>query len=190
MWDFINDIRRGPEDMCQTWDEAVVLMGLVFARKPHKILEIGVRTGGSAVLMAEALAHLVHHGFVPKDVHIDAVDAEGDLRLSSARHHLKKYINMIKVHSPEGVPEGKIYDLIHIDGAHYYEAVQADLKVAFEHSHPGTAIIMHDANYPGVRQAVDEFAEQHPEAFVSPNWTKRTERKDDWGGQALIVFKE
>lgn len=188
MYQLITELRKGSENLCQTWDEAVALMSLVCSRKPRAILEIGTRKGGSAILMAEALAQLKANGTMPEGAFIDAVDPIGELAAAPQRKHLLPYINLIIGKSPSDVPD-KLYDVIHIDGDHQYDAVMADLQVAALRSHKETAIILHDANYPDVRRALETFALSHANAHVIYDWTKRPERSDDWGGQALVLFK-
>jgi predicted O-methyltransferase YrrM len=51
-------------------------------------------------------------------------------------------------------------DMVFIDGDHRYETVVKDIKKAFELLKPGGLICGHDydhPNWPGVKQAVDEY---------------------------------
>lgn len=189
MWDFINKLKAEKDLLLQCWDEAVVLGALVLARKPRRILEIGTRRGGSALVMAEALAQLQVQGLIA-EAQIDCVDETQEWTIPDGCDHLMGLVNRIMKHSPEGVPEGQQYDLIHIDGNHNQEPCLVDLQTAFRHSHADTMIVCHDANYPGVRGALEAFAISHASAHVIYNFTKREDRQDDWGGQALIIFKE
>lgn len=190
MFDLIKELREEPFKLEQVPDEACMLYALVLSRKPTRILEIGVRNGGSSLLMAHALDWLQQMKLSPLPGHIDAVDADGRLPTKGTPYeNLRRYITLVRQHSPEGVPS-RLYDLVHIDGNHNTPKVFADLERAASASHPDTVIILHDANFSGVRQGIIDFATSNARAQVHMPWTKRLERADDWGGQALITFRK
>lgn len=58
-----------------------------------------------------------------------------------------------------GLLEGKNFDFIFIDGAHDYDSVRYDIKVAFSALKPGGFVCGHDYHSEGhgVRKAVDEL---------------------------------
>jgi len=183
----IEQLRKSPHKMQQNYEEAMALYSLVLSRKPQNILEIGVRNGGSAILMAHALDHLQEEHVVVNRT-IDAVDANGEIPESKWSHLARNRINLIRKNSPEGVPV-KQYDLIHIDGNHNTKHVLADLNAAMRCCDVDSRIILHDANFPGVIEALEAFEISHAQAHVHYKWTVRTDREDNWGGQALITFK-
>lgn len=63
--------------------------------------------------------------------------------------------------NPDSLPEflgDQRFDLIFIDGAHDYESVKADIKIAEQHIAPGGVICGHDfTGFKGVTQAAIEF---------------------------------
>lgn len=190
MWQWIplQQMSIGNYRALQRFDEAFMLHALVLSRKPLNILEIGVRYGGSTRIMAEALRTLDEQGILTGGK-IDAVDGSDRFDFEPP-NDLRSYINVIRKNSPEGVPN-KIYDLIHIDGSHKEKNVLVDLSVCCKRVHPGSLIIMHDVNLPGVRRAIEIFEGQHPEFRVFYDWTYRKNDPERPGGQqALLLLKE
>lgn len=60
------------------------------------------------------------------------------------------------IEPPLFVPE-VAFDLSFIDGCHNTPSALADIKRAWEYTRVGGKIAMHDANYPNVRAAIEQF---------------------------------
>jgi predicted O-methyltransferase YrrM len=130
------------------------------------VLEIGSAYGYSAVAMALAGARVVAvdpHNWLPSlevmQANLAAYEVEDQVDIRVARSNDE----MPQLHS-----EGRLFDLVWIDGDHSAEAVTHDVTWALKLLHPGTGILAcHDydeATCPGVRQALDAW--KVPEELV------------------------
>lgn len=142
--------------------DRVMLYGLIRGLKPLRYLEIGVRWGGSARIVCNAMES---NGFGR------AVGLDPDL--SNFRPKPSETFGRfetIQGYSPEDIGkaveklEGQP-DFVFIDAVHTYSAVKMDLQGVLpylaEHAH----ILLHDAFHQGINQAAREFLEAHSDFF-------------------------
>lgn len=137
--------------------ERVFTFGLVFARQPARVLEIGFKFGGTSFLMLCALADAGGGRLVALDP-----NPEPALDFSSFGDRFQ----LVRGRSPEDLPAaiaalGGPADLCHLDANHGYEPVLADLEALLPHMAAESYILLHDAMWPEVRQAVDRFLGRH-----------------------------
>lgn len=140
-------------------DERLMLYALVRGHRPLRALEIGTSKGGSGLIIATAMdansaGHVVSVDPVPL-IEVPEWLFRGRFR-SLARP------------SPEGVDEARAlaggpFDLILIDGIHIYDQVAKDLAACLPNAAEGAYILLHDAFHLGVREAVREAVERHPQ---------------------------
>ena len=58
------------------------------------------------------------------------------------------------------------FDMVYIDGNHKYASVVNDIREWLPKVKPGGVLAGHDYRFPGVRQAVHEFCDAHPQYKV------------------------
>ncbi|MEO1467692.1 MAG: class I SAM-dependent methyltransferase [Pseudomonadota bacterium] len=156
-----------PHDM--PMGDRIVLYGLVRGLKPATYLEIGVRWGGSARIVANAMEA---NGFG------QAVGLDPDLSnfRPGAGALFGRYAT-VEGYSPEDTPkaaarlDGPI-ELAFIDAVHTYSAVKSDLAGVAPLMAPGGHVLFHDAFHQGINEAVDEFLRANPD-FVDLGMVSR-----------------
>jgi predicted O-methyltransferase YrrM len=130
------------------------------------VLEIGSAYGYSAVVMALAGASVVAvdpHNWLP---------SLGVMQANLASYEVSDQVDIRVARSNDEMPrlhaEGRLFDLVWIDGDHSAEAVAHDVAWALKLLRPGTGILAcHDydeSTCPGVRQALDAW--KIPEELV------------------------
>lgn len=149
-----------PHDM--SVGDRIVLYGLIRGLKPRTYLEIGVRWGGSARLVATAMAANGFGRAVGLDPNL------GEFRPTPAE--LNGHYVTLEGYSPEDTGKaaqmvGGRLDFVFIDAVHTYSAVKADLAGVVPFLSDGGYILFHDAYHQGINGAVDEFLTGN-EAFV------------------------
>jgi predicted O-methyltransferase YrrM len=138
--------------------DRIVLYALIRGIQPKSYLEIGVRWGGSARIVANAMEA---NGF-GKAVGLDP--NVSDFRPKEKELHGR--YQAVTGYSPEATPKaahvlGSEIDFVFIDAVHTYSAVKADLEGVTRFLSPGGYVLFHDAFHQGINQAIDEFLEQH-----------------------------
>ena len=145
------------------------------AKEPAVFVEVGIWKGRSTIAMAEFIAD------AEKDIRFFAVDhfrgsAEYqdelrdtgiDLEAEFRRHASQSGVGyLIHVIDEPSVSAARYFqdggcDLVYLDASHDTESVRADLATWWPKVRPGGFIAGHDwgGNWPGVTQAVTEFAE-------------------------------
>jgi len=103
---------------------------LAAALDAQTYLEIGVHTGGTF-----ARVQVVERTAVDPVFPFPVADHEDDVTI---------FAEMTSDEFFSGLPTGKTYDLIFIDGLHTFEQAYRDLCNAIVHSHPATPILMDD----------------------------------------------
>lgn len=140
-----------------------------------KILEIGSFQGGSTLALGHAIAgtEIELYCLDPWSNYLDQGDfanferskVSDDFRIINNfiknTTFIGENLRMLRGKSCAfaGLLEGKGFDFIFIDGAHDYDSVRYDVKVAFSALKPGGFVCGHDYHSEGhgVRQAVDEL---------------------------------
>lgn len=155
-------------------DEQLVLFALVKNLRPKRVLEIGYHSGGSAHLILTALdgsGSLVSIDPDPKEFPDELLQWEN--------------FRLVVGSSPEDIPDEPI-DLAWIDGNH--NAARPDLDGVWRHLVPGGHVLLHDINYPPVKEAISSFLADNPEAsYVQVSkWKHTDEDGQTWGGLGLI----
>jgi predicted O-methyltransferase YrrM len=131
--------------------ERLILYSLVVGLQPRRVLEIGTKYGGSAVIIAAGLAQT-------GDGELVCIDPEPDI----AEYTFTRMgtFTLLKGKSPDLVPEAvRILgglDLAWIDGDHSHEAVKLDIGAVAPWLSPGGVILLHDAHQLGIAAAIRE----------------------------------
>jgi hypothetical protein len=165
--------------------ERLFMFALVTAKQPARVLEIGFRFGGTSFLMLSALEDVGGTG------RLVALDPAPEPALDFSRFGDR--FQLVRGSSPGDVPAavaalGGSVELCHIDGDHSYAPVLADLEAVLPHMAPDSYALLHDAMWPAVRRATDDFLAAHRGqvidcGFVSP-WTNA----EGWGGVRMLRF--
>ncbi len=148
-------IFREPSDMCVP--DRVLLYALVRGLRPGRALEIGVRWGGSARIITNAM----EDAGCGRLVGIDPVP--GAFRVRDAELHGR--YQLLEGYSPQRIPDavsalGGPLDLVLIDALHTHDAVLADLQGVLPHLASGGHVLIHDAFHYGIGQAVDQVVRE------------------------------
>ena len=142
-----------PSDMCIT--DRIMLYALVRGLRPRRVLEIGVRWGGGARIIAAALEDADEQG--------RAVGIDPEIRAFRPRpRQLFGRYELLRGYSPEAIPEGVAKlggppDLVIIDAMHTHDHVLADFKGVVPHLTDGGHVLLHDAFHQGVDRAVTDM---------------------------------
>ena len=138
--------------------ERLGLVSLATCFAPKRMLEVGRARGGATVLLALAAS-----ASECKFVSVDPNFANSEHYLSRGlRNKLEgRGVRILDGFSPGVIPEaasmaGGKFDFVFIDGDHAYESVVTDLVSVLPFMEPGGYIVLHDAHYPGVSDAVQE----------------------------------
>ncbi len=155
-------MRRGKENLAVLFSEPhdmpigdrIVLYGLIRGLKPRTYLEVGVRWGGSARIVASAMEANGSGKAVGLDPDLSAFRPR-------ARELFGRYAT-VRGYSPDDIGkavkelDGPV-DFAFIDAVHTYSAVKEDLAGILPYLSDTACILFHDAYHQGVNQAVDEF---------------------------------
>jgi hypothetical protein len=170
-------------------DEAYLIHSAVLgtAKIPGDIAEVGVFRGGTARVICEAKGDRALHLFdtfegLPEPGEIDSVFRKGEYAcsLESVRSYLEGLprVQFYKGYFPAtGEPvKDRLFSFVHLDVDLYESSAQA-LAFFYPRMSPGAVIISHDyVEFPGVRNAFDEFFADKPEPVVEMS-----------GNQCLVV---
>ena len=165
-----------------THGERLFTFGLVMAKRPERVLEIGFRFGGNSFLMSCALEDVGRGSLVALDPYPESV-------LDFTRFGDR--FSLIRGRSPEDVPRavaalGGRVDLCFLDGDHSYSAVRKDLEAIDRHMADESYILMHDATYPAVQRATDEFLAERAPRIVDCGLVCPSVTADGWSGLRLL----
>jgi predicted O-methyltransferase YrrM len=145
-----------PSDMCVT--DRLMLYGLVRGLRPSSVLEIGVRWGGGARIIAAALEDVGGHGRAV------GLDPSPQQFRAPARSLYGRY-EIMGGRSPDDVPaaakrlNGQL-DMVVIDALHTYEYARQDIEAVLPHLARGAHILLHDAYHQGIARAAQEAIER------------------------------
>lgn len=165
--------------------DRILLYALIRGLKPQSYLEIGVRWGGSARIVAKAMEA---NGF-GKAAGLDPNLAA--FKPTSKQLHGR--YETVKGYSPEDTPKavnvlGSRIDFAFIDAVHTYSAVKSDLEGIAPLLSPGGYVLFHDAFHQGIARAVDEFLQKHDDFIDLGILSKNPDVKVpvSYGGLRLI----
>jgi len=143
--------------------ERLCLYSLVTGLRPNRVLEIGRARGGSTLIIAAALEHVPGSRFVSLDP-----NCHPEHKISPALvQRLQTQVQFIDGHSPRdnsqacAAVQGK-FDLVVIDADHHYEACLADLEGIVPFLNDGAVLLLHDAHFLGVKEAIRTTLEGDP----------------------------
>jgi cephalosporin hydroxylase len=163
-----------PSDMCVP--DRVMLYALVRGLRPERVLEIGVRWGGGARIIAAALEDTGGSG------RAIGIDPEPEALRARPRELFGRY-EVLRGYSPTAVPEavaklGGPLDLAIIDAMHTHDHVLADLRGVAPHLSPGGHVLLHDTYHQGIDQAVAEVMAELPDFVDCGFLTRHPELSD------------
>lgn len=147
-----------PHDM--PMGDRAALYGMIRGFRPETYLEIGVRWGGSARIVANAM----EANGTGKAAGIDPVTTA--FRPKPSEMHGR--YTLIEGYSPDDTARavealGGALHFVLIDAVHTYSAVTADAAGVAPYVADGGHILFHDAFHQGINQAVTEFLAAHPD---------------------------
>ncbi|MFN7942521.1 MAG: class I SAM-dependent methyltransferase [Thermoanaerobaculia bacterium] len=151
--------------------ERLLLWSLAYALRPAAYVEIGTREGGSALLVASALATAGAPG------RIVCVDPEP--RIAPATWaRLAPRATLLAERSPAALlaaraAAGTDFDLALVDGDHAEDAVLADAEGLVPHLAERAWLLFHDAHFPEVAHAVDRFLAADAPRRTDLGWLTR-----------------
>jgi predicted O-methyltransferase YrrM len=146
-----------PTDMCST--DRLMLYALVRGLRPKFALEIGVRWGGSARIITNAM----EENGMGQLVGIDPLTKA--FRAKPAELHGR--YTLIEGHSPDATPKaakilGGPVEFVFIDALHIYDAVLKDFSGVLPHLADSAHILFHDTYHQGIDQAVRDVITINP----------------------------
>lgn len=168
------------------WDICCVLAAFALIHRPARYLEIGVRRGRSACVVA---------AFAPRvDLFLFDMWAEnyagvpnpgpGFVENQLRRVGHRGSIHFITGRSQETVPSflaepenPRTFDLITVDGDHRDDGARRDLGNVVDHLAPGGLFVFDDIahqQFPTLRDVWWEFVDRHPELITRENTTDST----------------
>lgn len=128
--------------------ELTVLMTLLDALQPVRIIETGTWAGGSAWAFSQlySVRHIVSIDPAPQPgaaQHLETLNCHVDLlQLDSTQASTRAAV--------EDLLDGLMADVVFIDGDHLYESARADFDNYMPFVRPGGLVVVHDTQgYPG-----------------------------------------
>jgi cephalosporin hydroxylase len=146
-----------PSDMCIP--DRLMLYALIRGLRPERVLEIGVRWGGGARIIASALEDTGGSGRAV------GIDPEPEAFRARSGELFGRY-ELLRGYSPGAIPEavaklGGPIDLALIDAMHTHDHVLADFQGVVPHLAPGSHVLLHDTFHQGIDRAVAEVMAEH-----------------------------
>ena len=148
-----------------------------FNQKNFNILEIGTYEGGTAIYFLNLLKYAkidvvdtwsksFSKGTLDPEIDFDLVENTFDKNLFSYKSRVRKFKGQSDQFFLKNIDEGNIYDLIYIDGSHYYKDVISDAKSSWSMLKKGGIIIFDDFLWDAFGQdspikAINEFLEKY-----------------------------
>ena len=167
--------------------DRIMLYALVRGLRPTNVLEIGIRYGGGARIIASALADNGHGQAIGVD------PAPQSFRVPVRQLH-GRYVRH-EGYSPEAIPDavkklsGKI-DLVLIDALHTGDAVYADFHGALPFLSDSAHVLFHDAYHQGIAAAIDQIVGEHPDFHDLGVLTRRPQMHYPVCYQGLRVIRK
>ncbi|MEM4283839.1 MAG: class I SAM-dependent methyltransferase [Candidatus Caldarchaeum sp.] len=173
--------------------ERLLLYALVYGLRPSRCLEIGTAQGGSALITCAALDRLGAGQLI-------IVDPSPQI----APEHWARMAHravLIEQPSPQALPQAyqvaqSRFDFVFIDGNHHFEYVLQDIEGVLPFLKEGAYILLHDAHYFEVAEAVAVALQRHPhlvdcgmistEANITNDFYKG--KRVIWAGFRLLRF--
>lgn len=196
LWGIPESLQKGIDSSCcMTFmppAQRLFLWSFIYALAPKRYLEIGTAQGGSAMVVLNAIKSL------GKDFDFRGVcvDPQFDFK-PEVRDELASHFIFIEEFSSQTVMKkarssvGSLFDVILVDGDHSYDSALTDMLLAMPFVKPGGYILVDDAGYYQVRDAVN-YVLQHfnwiDVGLMSRHLTEfdkqhRTESSGSWRGE-------
>jgi predicted O-methyltransferase YrrM len=144
--------------------ERLFLYSLIRGTRPHRVLEIGSRHGGSASIIAAALEDIDprHPG------RVFGVDPGPEITVPERKFFGR--FELIVEPSPQGITTarqkaGGPFDFALVDGLHIYSQVKQDLLGVLPHMADESYILLHDAFHYGLSKAISEVVATESRLF-------------------------
>lgn len=186
-------IRQAPAWM--TRGERLLLFALIFGLRPARYLEIGTFQGGSALIVAASMDASGSHG------RIVCIDPKPEIKPEDWKR-IEHRGTLLQARSPEILAHavqvvGGMIDFALIDGDHTAAGVTRDAEGVLPFLAQGGYLLFHDAYFPQVGRALDDFAKRNPEQIIdlgclTREVTLHTLPSSDivtWGGLRLMRKK-
>jgi predicted O-methyltransferase YrrM len=156
-----------PTDMCVT--DRIMLYALVRGLRPKRVLEVGVRWGGGARIVANALEDNKYGIAVGIDPKPEAFEIP--------ERHLHGRYRLLAGFSPQITKEaiallGGPPNLVFVDALHTGDAVHADFLGVLPFMEDDSHILFHDAFHQGISTAIQEVIDAN-EALVDLGFITR-----------------
>ncbi len=140
--------------------ERLTLYTLAFSLRPARYMEIGTLHGGSALIINAAM------DATGTDGRIFCVDPAPQIAPEN-RAILDTRATVFEGLSPEILPQvkeaaGGGFELVFIDGDHTYQGVLTDARAVLSVlAEPRAYLVFHDAFFPEIQRALDDFAAEN-----------------------------
>ena len=154
-------------------------MSMLASRENLEGAEIGVRYGNNAVFLIDALDIAKLYLIDPYDAYEEYQEDWNNQMMIEAESTAKEnlgdfdFVKFIKKYSEDAVPDlPENLDFVYIDGNHEYEYVKGDIANYWPIVKDGGILAGHDytRSWPGVVEAVNEFANQRGLNVTSDLW--------------------
>ncbi len=170
--------------------ERLAIYTMVSATAPSHALEIGTHKGGGSKIISSALADLGRGKLATLDPQPNLNEVSGQPMESNTV--------FLEGLSPGHLPAARRavsavdgFQFTFIDGSHEYADVLVDLDAVRGHLADEACVLMHDAYYPGVRQAIHEAISRwdcYVDCGMLTNTRNKTPEGDVYGGLYYLRF--
>lgn len=163
--------------------ERLYLYTSVFAKAPHRALEIGVWKGHSSRIIDAALRDLGGERTLISMDPVPNLDFDWEETFQGRAHFLEKG-------SPHALPEamklaGGPFEFVFLDACHWYDWVRNDLRGIVGVTEPGAMIIMHDAYYEPLQRAVRDALDDEKLPFTDCGIVCTSENRGSEDGEEV-----
>lgn len=170
--------------------ERLALYAIVAATAPTHALEIGTHKGGGSKIIACALADIGRGKLASLDPQTELNEVSGQPMESNTV--------FLEGASPDALPDARRaidaldgFQFAFIDGSHEFADVLEDLSALRRHLANEACVLMHDAYYPGVRQAIHDVTSRwscYVDCGMLTNTRNKTPQGDVYGGMYYLRF--
>lgn len=130
--------------------------GIAAYLKPRTVLEIGVRLGYSLISMFRGFMAIESMMGLDTEMALRGSQTYSLVNLRSVGYTAALELPIADRKWLAGLPTGCSFDLVHIDGQHSAEDVEADILSSWPHLSPGGILIADDTDYaPRIRSGIE-----------------------------------
>ncbi len=140
--------------------QRLFLWSFIYGVCPKRYLEIGTAAGGSAMIVNSAIQELGFHDF--QGICVDPkFDTSPEVRqILNSNFKFFEEISSLAVMKQAVQQVGGLFDVVLVDGDHTYDYALADIILAIPFVSPGGYILVDDAGYFQVRDAIQYAVER------------------------------